>query len=54
MNTELTDHQEFPPEKDLETLARGNNAFACDLYQHLRKQEGNLFFSPIFKLPILT
>jgi serpin B len=27
-------------------LARGNNAFALDLYQLLRGQEGNLFYSP--------
>lgn len=27
-------------------LARGNNAFALDLYHHLSAQPGNLFFSP--------
>jgi len=31
---------------DLEALADGNNAFAFDLYQTLRQDEGNLFFSP--------
>ena len=31
---------------DLETLARGNNAFAFDLYRTLSEGEGNLFFSP--------
>jgi serpin B len=31
---------------DLETLAQGNQAFAIDLYQQLRKADGNLFFSP--------
>ena len=28
------------------TVITGNNAFALDLYAQLRKQEGNLFFSP--------
>ncbi|MGA2538464.1 MAG: serpin family protein, partial [Terracidiphilus sp.] len=27
-------------------LVEGNNAFALDLYAQLRKQDGNLFFSP--------
>ena len=27
-------------------LTQGNNAFAVDLYGQLRKQDGNLFFSP--------
>src|SRR5947207_7068437 len=27
-------------------LVGGNNQFALDLYQHLRKDTGNLFFSP--------
>ena len=27
-------------------LVEGNNAFALDLYAKLKKQEGNLFFSP--------
>jgi serpin B len=27
-------------------LVKGNNAFCFDLYQQLKKQEGNLFFSP--------
>lgn len=31
---------------DLQTLAAGNNAFAWDLYQQLRAEEGNLFYSP--------
>jgi serpin B len=31
---------------DLETLAQANQAFAIDLYQQLRKADGNLFFSP--------
>ncbi|MBN2391412.1 MAG: serpin family protein [Anaerolineae bacterium] len=30
----------------LETVVRGNTAFALDLYQKLRTIEGNLFFSP--------
>jgi len=36
-----------PPEPvDAEHLVKGNTAFALDLYSVLRKQEGNLFFSP--------
>jgi serpin B len=31
---------------DLTALVDGNTAFAFDLYQALREQEGNLFFSP--------
>jgi len=31
---------------DEQTLVRGDNAFALDLYGKLREQEGNLFFSP--------
>jgi serpin B len=31
---------------DTAALAKSNNAFACDLYQNLAKQDGNLFFSP--------
>jgi serpin B len=31
---------------DQNALAAGNNAFAIDLYAELRKQDGNLFFSP--------
>jgi len=31
---------------DLEELARGNNAFAWDLYQAWREEKGNLFYSP--------
>ncbi|MFC1965256.1 serpin family protein [Chloroflexota bacterium] len=33
-------------EADLATLADGNSAFAFDLYQALRGEEGNLFYSP--------
>jgi len=35
-----------PPTPDQAALAAGNNAFAIDLYGQLRKQDGNLFFSP--------
>jgi serpin B len=35
-----------PPAPDQAALAAGNNAFAIDLYGQLRKQDGNLFFSP--------
>jgi serpin B len=31
---------------DAARLVEGNSAFACDLYQALRGQEGNLFYSP--------
>jgi len=31
---------------DLEALVEGNSAFAFDLYQQLRDEEGNLFYSP--------
>jgi serpin B len=34
------------PETDLAELAAGNNAFAFDLYQALRGEAGNLFYSP--------
>jgi len=33
-------------EADLTTLGSGNSAFAFDLYQALREEEGNLFYSP--------
>ncbi len=36
--------QELDPEVD--TVVRGNNKFALDLYGQLRSQAGNLFFSP--------
>ena len=32
--------------QDLETLVRGNNTFALDLYHALNDGEGNLFYSP--------
>ena len=32
---------------DLAALVQGNNTFACEIYQHLRAEEGNLFFSPL-------
>lgn len=31
---------------DVRAVARSNNRFAFDLYQHLREDKGNLFFSP--------
>ena len=33
-------------ESDLTALASGNSAFAFDLYQALREEDGNLFYSP--------
>jgi serpin B len=38
-----------PPAKtgaDTAAVAQGNNVFAFDLYHHLAKKDGNLFFSP--------
>lgn len=34
------------PQEDLKKLVDGNSAFALDLYQVIRDQENNLFFSP--------
>ena len=34
------------PEDDLAALVAGNQAFALDMYQAIREQQGNLFFSP--------
>ena len=34
------------PSPDQAALSASNNAFAIDLYGQLRKQDGNLFFSP--------
>jgi len=31
---------------DLQTVVKGNSTFGFDLYQQLKKSEGNLFFSP--------
>ncbi|MDM8523266.1 serpin family protein [Desulfococcaceae bacterium HSG8] len=33
-------------EEELNELVTGNNAFAFDLYQAIREQDGNLFYSP--------
>ena len=33
-------------QSDLATLVDGNSAFAFNLYQTLREEEGNLFYSP--------
>jgi len=33
-------------EADLDLLIEGNSAFTFDLYQALREQDGNLFYSP--------
>jgi len=33
-------------ESDVESISAGNRTFAFDLYQALRQEEGNLFFSP--------
>ncbi len=35
-----------PPRADYSAVVRGNNQFAFDLYQRLRSDKGNLFFSP--------
>lgn len=34
------------PETNLQALIEGNTVFALDLYQYLRGEEGNLFYSP--------
>jgi serpin B len=34
------------PADMLDTLVNGNNSFALDLYQRLRSEDGNLFYSP--------
>lgn len=34
------------PSEDLVASVQGNSAFACDLYQKIRSDNGNLFFSP--------
>ncbi|HMB25483.1 MAG TPA: serpin family protein, partial [Anaerolineales bacterium] len=34
------------PADDIHTLTEGNNAFALELYQSLRSQDGNLIYSP--------
>ena len=34
------------PSEDLTALVQGNSAFACDLYQKIRSDNSNLFFSP--------
>ena len=36
----------FTPSSDVKLLVEGNNAFALDLYQQLKGQPHNLFFSP--------
>lgn len=36
----------FESSAEINTVVEGNNAFALDLYQKLRAQPGNLFFSP--------
>lgn len=35
-----------PSNANAETLAQGNRAFAFDLYQQLKAEDGNLFYSP--------
>jgi serpin B len=35
-----------PPSADAKTVAQDGNAFACDLYARLQKEEGDIFFSP--------
>ena len=42
----VTERATPPTATPLETLVRGNNAFALDLYAALCEGEGNLFFSP--------
>ncbi|MBN2560982.1 MAG: serpin family protein [Phycisphaerae bacterium] len=35
-----------PTEADMETVVKGNSAFALDLHARLKKEDGNLIFSP--------
>jgi len=44
--SEVAAVSQTPPTPDQTALSDGNNAFAVDLYSQLRKQPGNLFFSP--------
>jgi len=39
---------------DLQTVVKGNNDFGFDLYQELKDEEGNLFFSPYSISTVLT
>lgn len=41
------DQQPDVPEGDLDTLIQGQNAFAIDLFQQVRSEHDNLFFSPL-------
>jgi len=34
------------PTEDLQALVQGNNAFAFDMYQSMREEDGNMVFSP--------
>jgi serpin B len=45
-NSALIAQQPAVSTDDQAVLVKGNNAFAIDLYAHLRTQPGNLFFSP--------
>ena len=42
----LSSSSDAEPPGDLEKIVRSNNRFAIDLYSVLRKEDGNLFFSP--------
>ena len=41
----LTPSTATPAAQD-KTVAAGNTAFGCDLYGQLRREQGNVFFSP--------
>jgi len=45
-STESRDTAPDVNETDVDSLSAGNRTFAFDLYQVLRQEEGNLFFSP--------
>jgi serpin B len=45
-STESRDIDPDVKETDIQSLSKGNRNFSFDLYQTLRQEEGNLFFSP--------
>jgi serpin B len=44
----------LPSTEDQKAMAKGNNAFAADLYGKIRSQKGNLAFSPLSVTTALT
>jgi len=46
--------EKLSTDESVEALVQGNNAFALDLFAHLREEEGNIFFSPLSISTALT